>query len=66
MRKYLFSGALLGAILSIFGPIRVTTSGARRGRVLLVWLAWLATVAAAVIAVQEDSRDRDGLYEDEL
>ncbi|GAA1833080.1 hypothetical protein GCM10009750_16720 [Agromyces salentinus] len=57
MRKYLFSGAVLGAIISGVGVVRATASGPRDWRLLLMWVSWAATLAIAIGTVAEDARD---------
>ncbi|NYD65669.1 hypothetical protein [Agromyces atrinae] len=57
MRKYLFSGAVLGAIFSGIGVIKSTASGPRDWRLLLMWVSWAASLAVAIGTVAEDARD---------
>ncbi|MCI2959103.1 hypothetical protein MN032_15520 [Agromyces atrinae] len=57
MRKYLFSGAVLGAIFSGIGVIKSTASGPRDWRLVLMWISWAASLAVAIGTVAEDARD---------
>ncbi|PDQ35460.1 MAG: hypothetical protein B5766_05915 [Candidatus Lumbricidophila eiseniae] len=52
MRKYLFSGAVLGALISGIGVVRSTLKGPRNILTIFEWLAWAATMGVAVIAVR--------------
>jgi len=56
MRKYLFSGAVLGAILGGIGVVRTTISGPRDWRLLLMWISWAASLAVAIGTVAEESK----------
>jgi hypothetical protein len=62
MRKYLFSGAVLGSIFGAIGVIRSTISGPRDWRLILMWVSWAATLAIAIGTVAEESK-RDELTE---
>ncbi|SFR75034.1 hypothetical protein SAMN05428970_1841 [Agromyces sp. CF514] len=57
MRKYLFSGAVLGAIISGVGVVRATASGPRDWRLLLMWVSWAASLAIAIGTVAEEARE---------
>ncbi|WP_394552463.1 hypothetical protein ACDF64_16625 [Agromyces sp. MMS24-JH15] len=59
MRKYLFSGVFLGAILGGIGVVRTTISGPRDWRLILMWVSWLASLAIAVGTVAEQARERE-------
>lgn len=56
MRKYLFSGAVIGAIFGAVGVIRATISGPRDWRLLLMWISWAATLAVAIGTVADESK----------
>ncbi|KRE28514.1 hypothetical protein [Agromyces sp. Soil535] len=56
MRKYLFSGAVIGAIFGAVGVIRATVSGPRDWRLLLMWISWAATLAVAIGTVADESK----------
>ena len=58
MRKYLFSGAVIGAIFSGIGVVRTTATGPRDWRLLLMWISWAATVAVAIGTVAEETRQQ--------
>ena len=57
MRKYLFSGAVLGALFGAVGLVARTLSGPRNVRLLLAWAGWALGLAAAVISVREESAE---------
>jgi hypothetical protein len=56
MRKYLFSGAVIGAIFGAVGVIRATISGPRDWRLLLMWISWAATLAVAIGTVADETK----------
>jgi hypothetical protein len=62
MRKYLFSGAVIAAILGGIGVIRTTLTGPRDWRLLLMWISWAASLAIAIGTVSDESK-RDELTE---
>lgn len=57
MRKYLFSGAVLGAIFSGISVIKSTASGPRDWRLVLMWVSWAASLAVAIGTVAKDAQD---------
>lgn len=63
MRKYLFSGAVITAVLGAIGLLPRTISGPRNLRLLLAWAGWGLGLAAAVLAVQEESEEVSDYYE---
>lgn len=63
MRKYLFSGAVLSALLGALGLLPRTLSGPRNLRLLLSWAAWGIGLAAAILAVRDDSAETREYYE---
>lgn len=56
MRKYLFSGAVIGAVFSGIGIVRATATGPRDWRLLLTWVAWAASLAIAIGTVAEETK----------
>jgi len=56
MRKYLFSGAVIAAILGGIGVIRTTFAGPRDWRLLLMWISWAASLAIAIGTVSDESK----------
>ncbi|HAM25553.1 MAG TPA: hypothetical protein DCP11_02315 [Microbacteriaceae bacterium] len=63
MRKFIFSGTLISAILGGWGTLQTTRRGPRDWRLILMWISWAATVAIAVGTVIEQSRDANELEE---
>ncbi|TXN28711.1 hypothetical protein [Lacisediminihabitans profunda] len=63
MRKFIFSGTLISAILGGWSTLQTTRRGPRDWRLVLMWISWAATVAIAVGTVIEQSRDADELEE---
>lgn len=63
MRKFIFSGTLISAILGGWGTLQTTRRGPRDWRLILMWISWAATVAIAVGTVIEKSREADELEE---
>lgn len=63
MRKYLFSGAVLGALLAAVGLIPRTLAGPRNLRLVLAWAGWAISLAAAVLSVREESAESSEYFE---
>lgn len=63
MRKYLFSGAILGALFGAIGLVARTIAGPRNVRILIAWAGWLLGFVSAVIAVREESNEASEYYE---
>ncbi|HEY8914635.1 hypothetical protein [Lacisediminihabitans sp.] len=63
MRKFIFSGTLISAILGGWSTVQTTRRGPRDWRLILMWISWAATVAIAVGTVIEQSRDAHELEE---
>lgn len=59
MRKYLFSGAVISAILSGIGVVKTTASGPRDWRLLLMWVSWAASLAIAIGTVAEETKQSE-------
>ncbi len=59
MRKFLFSGAVLGAVFSGIGALNQTRKGPRDWRTVLLWIAWAANTATAVGTVMMDAREKE-------
>jgi hypothetical protein len=56
MRKYLFSGAVITAILGGIGVVKATASGPRDWRLLLMWISWAASLAIAIGTVADETK----------
>jgi hypothetical protein len=56
MRKYLFSGAVIAAILGGIGVIKTTATGPRDWRLLLMWISWAASLAIAIGTVADETK----------
>ncbi len=63
MRKYLFSGAVIGALLGAVGLVTRTARGPRNVQLVLAWAGWAVGMAAAVLAVREESAETSEYYE---
>lgn len=61
MRKFIFNGALISAVLGGWGIFQTTRKGPRDWRLILMWISWGATVAVAVGSVIEQAREADEL-----
>lgn len=59
MRKYLFSGAVISAIISGIGVVKTTASGPRDWRLLLMWVSWAASLAIAIGTVAEETKQAE-------
>jgi hypothetical protein len=56
MRKYLFSGAVIGSLFGAISVIKTTVSGPRDWRLLLMWIAWACSLAIAIGTVADESK----------
>lgn len=58
MRKYLFNGAVIGAVTSSWGIIQATRNGPRDWRLVLIWLSWGISLTLAIAAVRDEAQRR--------
>jgi hypothetical protein len=63
LRKFIFSGTLITAVIGGWGTLQTTRKGPRDWRLVLMWLSWAITVVIAVDSVLEQSRKVDELEE---
>lgn len=63
MRKFIFSGTLISAVIGGWGTLQTTRKGPRDWRLILLWVSWAITVVIAVDSVLERSRTADQLEE---
>ena len=63
MRKFIFSGTLISAVIGGWGTLQTTRKGPRDWRLILMWVSWAITVVIAVDSVLERSRTADQLEE---
>ena len=63
MRKYLFSGAMFGAVFGLTGLILNTLRGPRNLSLLVGWIGGLAGLAAAVLSVRENAQETAEYYQ---
>lgn len=59
MRKYIFNGAIISAVLGIWSTVRSTRNGDRDWKVVLLWISAAISLAIAVGTVLEESRALD-------
>jgi hypothetical protein len=62
MRRFLFSGSIISAVVSGLGLISQTLRGPRSWRTWLLWASWLISVVLAIASVIE----RDHEHEPEI
>lgn len=55
MRKYLFNGAILGAIGSGWSLVHSTQTGRRDWKLLLMWVSWALSLAIAIGTTKQQS-----------
>ena len=55
MRKYLFNGALLSAIVGGWSTLQTTRQGPRDWRLILMWISWGITVAIAIGTIVKET-----------
>jgi len=61
MRKFIFSGSLISAVLGGWGALQTSRRGPRDWRLILMWVSWGATVAIAVGTIIKQAQDADEL-----
>ena len=59
LRKYLFNGPVIGAILSGVTSLRAQRNAPKDWRTLLGWAAWILTTIVAIGTVRINSLDAD-------
>lgn len=63
MRKYLFNGAILGAIGGGWSLVQTTKTGRRDWKLLLMWVSWALSLA---IAVGTTGQQSDELHQQDV
>ena len=63
LRKFIFSGTLISAVIGGWSTLQTTRKGPRDWRLILMWVSWAITVVIAVDSVVEQSRTADKLEE---
>ena len=56
MRKFIFNGAVIGAVIGLWSTIQTTRSGPRDWRIPLMWIGAAISLIIAVGTVVEESR----------
>jgi hypothetical protein len=56
MRKYIFSGTVLGALFGGWSTVQATRKGPRDWRLPLMWISWGLTVAVAIGTVKKNAQ----------
>ncbi len=59
MRKFIFNGTIISAIIGLWTTIQSTKDGPRDWRVPLMWISAALSVIIAVGTVLQDSREAD-------
>lgn len=59
MRKFIFNGAIISAVIGLWTTIQSTKEGRRDWRVVLMWISAAISVVIAVGSVLEESREAD-------
>lgn len=59
MRKFIFNGAVISAIIGLWSTIQSTKDGPRDWRIPLMWISAGITVAIAIGTVLQDSREAE-------
>ncbi len=57
MRKFIFNGAVISAVIGVWSAIQSTRKGPRDWRLPLLWLSTLISLVVAVGTVVEESRE---------
>ena len=61
LRKFIFSGTMLNAVVGGWGALQTTRKGPRDWRLILMWVSWGLSVAIAVGSVLKQAQDADEL-----
>jgi hypothetical protein len=56
LRKFIFSGSIIGAVFGGISAYRATKDGPRDWRTVLLWISWGATLATAIGTVMIDAK----------
>ena len=59
MRKFIFNGAIISAVIGLWTTIQSTKEGPRDWRVALMWISAAISVVIAVGTVLQESREAD-------
>ncbi|WP_434317184.1 hypothetical protein [Leifsonia sp. P73] len=59
MRKFIFNGAIISAVIGLWSTIQETKEGRRDWRVVLMWISAAIGIVIAVGTVLEESREAD-------
>ncbi len=58
MRKFIFSGPMIGVLVTGWNTLRATKKKPNDWRVLLTWISWALSVAIAVGDVRANTEER--------
>ena len=58
MRKFIFSGAMVGVLVGGWNVLQSTRSGPRDWRLAVMWVGWLLSATVAIGTILEDADDR--------
>jgi hypothetical protein len=59
LRKFIFSGSIIGAVFGGISAYRATKDGPRDWRTALLWISWAATLATAIGTVVIDAKQAE-------
>jgi len=59
MRKFIFNGHVISAVLGGWSVLQTTRKGPRDWRLALLWVSWAATLAVAVGTVVKDAHEAE-------
>ena len=59
MRKFIFNGAIISAVIGLWTTIQSTRQGPRDWRVPLMWISAALSIVIAVGTVLEESKDAE-------
>ena len=59
MRKFIFSGQVLGAVIGGWSTLQATRKGPRDWRLALMWVSWAATLAVAIGTVSKSAEQAE-------
>lgn len=59
MRKFIFNGAMIGAVVNGWSVLQSTRKGPRDWRLALSWVSWAITITLAIDSVVHDSEEAE-------
>ncbi len=59
MRKFIFNGAVIGAVFGGWSVLQATRKGPRDWRLILTWISWAISLTLAIGSVVSESKEAE-------